>query len=310
MKKYSIITNDVETTSLRNHRLNDKTGEVVLKEGMPLLLEAYEKYKVRATFYFTGHIAKLYPEIVRMILPQGHEVACHGMVHNSEQAFDILTLKEQIEHLRKAKDILENISNIEVVSFRAPALRVNKFTPQALSKTEFLTDSSVAPQRIDMFLSFGTIKKLKWLIAPRSPYFTHPENLAKKGTGDIFEIPISSLLLPYTGTMMRISPLLIRLVRSGLNFESILTQRPVLFLIHPNELINEEIEIMNIPRRAKNYFGYLLGDKLRYHLKLKNLGERAVPLLCNQLEYLQKRNLEFITVKDYYRINTIDKAIN
>ena len=310
MKKYSIITNDVETTSLWNHQLNDKTGEVVLKEGMPLMLEAYKKYNVKATFYFTGHIAKLYPEIVSMILPFGHEVGCHGLVHDPGQAIDILTLEEQFEHLRKAKDILENISNKEVVSFRAPALRVNKFTPQALSRTGFLTDSSIAPQRIDMLFSFGSLKKLKWLTAPRTPYFTSSENLAKKGTGSIFEIPVSSLLLPYTGTMMRISPFLIKIVRSGLNFESILTKRPILFLIHPNELINEEIEIRNIPRRVNNYFVFVIRDKLRYHLKLKNLGEKAVPLLYNQLDYLQKRNLEFITVKDYFRKRVNNEAVS
>ncbi|MCF8297651.1 MAG: polysaccharide deacetylase family protein [Saprospiraceae bacterium] len=301
MERYSLITNDVETTSLWNHCLSDKTGEIVLKKGMPLLLEAYEKYNVKATFYFTGYIAEKFPEVVKMILPFGHEVACHGLVHDSNQAFDVLSFNEQIEHLKKAKNILESISNKEVISFRAPALRVNEFTPQTLFKTGFLTDSSIAPQRIDMFLSFGSLKKLKWLTAPRTPYFTNPNNLAKKGNGNIFEVPVSSFLLSYTGTMMRISPLLIKMVRSALNFEAKLTKRPVLFLTHPNEFINEEVEIINVNRRAKNYFAYLLGDKLRYHIKLKNLGEKALPLLYNQLEYLQKRNYEFITVEEYYR---------
>lgn len=301
MEKYCLITNDVETTSLWNHHLSDKTGEVVLKEGMPLLLDAYKKYNVKATFYFTGYIAKKFPEIVKMILPYDHEVACHGLVHNSNQAFDVLTLDEQIDHLKQAKDILEEISNKKVISFRAPALRVNKYTPQALSKTGFLTDSSIAPQRMDMFLSFGSKKKLKWLNAPRTPYFTNPEDLARKGSGNIFEVPVSSIILPYTGTMMRISPFMIKLVRSALNFESKLTFRPSLFLIHPNELINEKIEVTTIDRRAKNYFSYLIGDKLRYHLKLKNLGKKAVPLLNNQLDFWDKRNYEFITVEDYFK---------
>jgi peptidoglycan-N-acetylglucosamine deacetylase len=301
LKKYCLITNDVETTSLWNHRLSDKTGEVVLKKGMPLLLAAYEKYKVKSTFYFTGYIAKKFPEIVKMILPYGHEVACHGLVHHSNQAFDVLTLSEQIDHLKQAKDILEEISNRKVISFRAPALRVNKYTPQALLRTGFLTDSSIAPQRMDMFLSFGSKKKLKWLNAPRTPYFTNPEDLARKGSGNIFEVPVSSIILPYTGTMMRISPFLVKLVRLGLSLESNLTSRPSLFLIHPNELINEEIEIKNINRRAKNYISYLIGDKLRYYLKLKNLGTKALPLLNNQLEFWDKRNYEFITVEDYFR---------
>ncbi len=53
---------------LLNHCLSDKTGEKVLKEGMPLLLELYSKYQIKATFFFTGYIAQKFPEIVKMII--------------------------------------------------------------------------------------------------------------------------------------------------------------------------------------------------------------------------------------------------
>jgi len=297
-----LITNDVETTSLWNHRLSDKTGEIVLKEGMPLLLEAYKRYNIKATFYFTGYIAGKFPEIVSMVLPDGHEVGCHGYTHESNQAFDVLSLKDQIDHLKRAKVLLESISNTKVISFRAPALRVNQYTPEALMKTGFLIDSSVAPQRIDMFLSFGSFRKLKWLTAPRTPYYTKKDDLAKKGNEEIFEIPVSSFLLPYSGTMMRISPMVTNITRSVLSFEAKWFHRPVLFLIHPNELINEEIEIETINRRAKNYVSYLLGDKLRYHIKLKNLGVKALPLFNSQLEYLHKKGFSFVTTTDYYKL--------
>lgn len=300
MKKLSLITNDVEMTSLWNHCLSEKTGEVVLKEGMPLLLDTYAKFNVKATFFFTGDIAKLFPEIVRMILPYGHEVACHGLNHESDKAFDLLSLNEQIDNLRRSKEILGNIAGYEVISFRAPALRVNEFTPQALAKTGFEIDSSVAPQRVDMFLSFGSKRKLKWLTAPRKPYFTRHDDLSKAGTGEIFEIPVSSFLLPYSGTTMRISPLLTKVTRSILNIESNLFSHPLLFLIHPNELIDEEIEIKHIKRRGKNYISYLLGDKVRYQLKLKNLGIKALPLLIDQLEFLREKKFSFITCRDYY----------
>jgi peptidoglycan-N-acetylglucosamine deacetylase len=169
--KYCLITNDVETTSLWNHRLSDKTGEIVFKEGMPLLLEAYKKYDVKATFFFTGHIARLFPDIVRMIIPYGHEVACHGLTHEPDKAFDILTLNEQIDQLKQAKDILEDICNLEVISFRAPALRVNKYTPEALAKAGFKIDTSIAPQRFDIFLSFGSVKKMKWFFCSKISIF-------------------------------------------------------------------------------------------------------------------------------------------
>lgn len=302
MKKYCLITNDVETTSLWNHCLCDKTGEVVLKEGMPLLLDIYEKYKVKATFYFTGYIASKFPEIVSMILPYGHEVGCHGFTHRSDKAFDILSLDEQINHLKKAKDILENISNQKVISFRAPALRVNNFTPQALQESGFLIDSSVAPQRMDMFLSLGSKNKLKWINAPRTPYFTDSNNLMRKGKSEIFEIPVSSFILPYTGTMMRISPIIAKTIRFLLSIESKIFNRPIVFIIHPNELIEEDITFSKIDRRSKNYLGYLIKDKLRYQLKLKNLGKKALPLLDSQLKYFKENNYSFITSNEYFDI--------
>ena len=45
-----LITNDVETTSILNHKLRDKTGEYVLSQGMPRLLDLYDQYGVKATF--------------------------------------------------------------------------------------------------------------------------------------------------------------------------------------------------------------------------------------------------------------------
>ena len=179
-KKVFFFTNDVETTSIVNHKLSDKTGEKVFKEGMPALLELYNKYNIRSTFFFTGYIAEKFPEIVKMIIPYDHEVGCHGYSHDVTLAFDMLSLNDQIEHLKKAKSILQDISGKQVVSFRAPALRVNKNTPKALEITGFKIDSSVAPQRGDFLLSYGSKNKIHWLLSPRKPYYTSKTNLAIK----------------------------------------------------------------------------------------------------------------------------------
>jgi len=302
-EKYFFISSDVETTSLWNHSLRDSTGEKVWKEGMPVLLDLYKKYNIKSTFFFTGHIAKLFPDIVRMIIPYGHEVGCHGLTHKSNLAFDVLSLKEQIRHLKEAKTILEDVSGQEVISFRAPAIRVNNYTPSALACTGFKIDSSIASQRLDFVFSFGTKYKLNWLFSARKPYFTSKNNLAMKGNSSIMEFPVNAFGLPYVGTFMRISPMLTKMVRSFLNIENSLRGTPVNFIIHPNELIEENIENSNIQRRAKYYLTYLLADKLRYRLKLKNLGRNAIPLLEQQLNYFHKRNYSSITLKEYYYKN-------
>jgi len=300
--QHCLITNDVETTSLLNHKLRDKTGEYVLKQGMPRLLELYERYNVKATFFFTGHIAKLYPDVVKLVQPYGHEIGSHGLTHEVSQAFDLLPLNKQIEHLKQSKAILEDISGVEVISFRAPAARVNNNIPVALVAAGYKIDSSVASQRLDMFFSFGSLKKLNWILAPRKPYFTAADNVFRKGDSGIFEIPISAFLLPYIGTFMRISPYLNRVTRRILYIETLLNNRPFNFLTHPNEFIDEEREDAKIERRAGNIFSYLIGDVLRHSLKVKNLGEKALPIFEHELKFFSEKKFLFVTCKEYYEL--------
>ncbi len=293
-----LLTNDVETTSIVNGGLRPETGIKVWKEGMPRLLDLYAKYDAKATFFFIADFAREFPEIVKMIQPYGHEVACHGYTHDHRQAFDVLTLEEQLRHLSDAKKILEDISGEEVISFRAPALRVNEFTPQALVETGFKIDSSVAPQRIDMFMSLGSKKKMVWLKAPRTPYFVAENNLARKGNLPLLEVPVSSFGVPYIGTFMRISPSINALTRYLLYQETKNTSKPINFLIHPNELIEEENLQLKTEKRAGNYMSYLLSDVLRRRLKQKNLGLLARDLYEKEISFWNRKNYKFLTMKD------------
>ena len=299
-ERFCIITNDVETTSILNHKLRDKTGEYVLNQGMPRLLDLYDKYGVKATFFYTGHIAQLYPEVVKMAYERGHEVGSHGLTHEVDQAFDVLTPEQQLDHLRQSKQILEDIIGDEVVSFRAPAARVAERFPAIMKEAGFKVDSSVASQRFDMMFSFGALKKLHWITAPRKAYFVKENNIFKKGDSEVLEVPISAMGFPYIGTFMRIAPVLNRITRRLLYWETLCNGRQFVFLTHPNEFIDEDCEGGAIERRAKNYFSYLMGDVLRHKLKVKNLGEKALPIYEIELAFFQKKNFEFITCKDLY----------
>ncbi len=297
-----MITNDVETTSILNHKLRDKTGEYVLNQGMPRLLDLYEKYGVKATFFYTGHIAKLYPEMVKMAHRRGHEVGSHGLTHEVEKAFDVMPPEEQLSHLKQSKQILEDIIGEEVVSFRAPAARVDKAFPKVLQEAGFKIDSSVSSQRMDMMFSFGALKKLNWLTAPRKAYFAQEDNIFRKGDSEILEAPISAIGFPYIGTFMRIAPMLNRLTRRLLYCETLCNGRQFVFLTHPNEFIDEERETDEIQRRAKNYIAYLLGDVVRHKLKVKNLGEKALPIYEHELKFFKERNFKFLTCRELYEM--------
>ncbi|NLJ07855.1 MAG: polysaccharide deacetylase family protein [Sphingobacteriales bacterium] len=266
---------------------------------MPILLDIYEKYNIKSTFFFTGYIAKLIPDIVKMILGKGHEVASHGLSHKVENGFDIMPFNKQKEHLLTSKNILEDISGEEVISFRAPALRMNEFTSKALIETDYKIDSSVASQRFDMFMSFGGLKKLNWLTAPRLPYRTSEKSIFKKGNANLIEVPLSATIFPYIGTTMRIFPLLTRCQHHLLNFESKINKKPIVFDIHPNEFIDESSEKREITRRSKNSITFILKDLVRSKLKIKNLGKDAIPLYEKEIEYFLTKDYKFLTIKDY-----------
>lgn len=301
VEKNCLITNDVETTSIVNHRLDDIVAEYLLKQGMPRLLDLYDKYNVKATFFFTGHIARICPQLVKMAYGKGHEVGSHGLTHEVSLAIDTLSLEDQVRHLKESKAILEDIIGEEVISFRSPAARVNKTFPLAMKEAGFRIDSSVSSQRMDMFMSFGVKNKMNWLIAPRHAYFVDENNIFKKGQSDIFEVPISAMVFPYIGTFMRIAPGLNRFTRNVLYAESKLNGRQFVFLTHPNEFIDEPLSNDGkITRRSSNYIGYLLGDVLRHKMKVKNLGEKALPVFEKELMFFEHKGFEFMTCKDLY----------
>ena len=297
--KYCLFTNDVESTSIWFNALRDETGYKVLEEGMPILLSLYEKYDIKTTFFFTGYIAKLNPEIVKMILPFGHEIGSHGLSHEKKYGFDILSYKEQIYHLKESKKILEDISGNEIISFRSPALRMSNNTVNALEEAGYKIDSSVASQRFDMFMSFGSKNKIKWITAPRLPYRASKKSIFKKGNSNIIEVPLTAFVFPYVGTTMRVFPLLTNIQKYIFDWESIINKKPIVFDIHPNEFIDESNELRIIEKRSKNILSAFLQDTLRSSLKVRNLGLKAIPLYENQIEFFKNKDYKFTSLKNY-----------
>lgn len=299
MEKYALWTNDVETTSIWFNTLRDETGLKVWKEGMPALLDIYEQFGIKSTFFFTGYIAKLYPDIVKMVQGRGHEIGSHSFSHRKEDGLDVLPYAKQLEQLQQSKALLEDISGEEVISFRSPALRLSKDTARALIESGYQIDSSVASQRFDMFLSFGGRKKLNWLRAPRLPYRVDENNIFRRGNSPLVEVPLSATLFPYVSTTMRIFPMITGLQRRLLHSESSWNKKPIVFDIHPNEFIDESSEQRTIERRSKNLLSYYLKDLLRAKLKAKNLGPNAGPLYKQEIAYYHLRGYTFDTLKSY-----------
>jgi peptidoglycan-N-acetylglucosamine deacetylase len=285
-----LITNDVELHSIPKNISDPSIVNEIFSIGLPRLLDLYSKHDVRSTFYFTGDFAELKPEAIELVKEHGHEIGCHGYSHDVDRAFDILSYEEQFSDIVRAKVIIESVAG-SIKSFRAPALRINNDTIKVLKQTGFFTDSSICPQRFDGPFTFGTSGKLKWLIAKRNPTYLDRDN-------SILEIPVSAFIFPYTGTTMRISPFLTRLLKKSLYFEARHTGKPVVFLFHPNECLDPPDTIIST-RRTKNPVMHLFADRIRQRLKLRRLGMPAIHLLDNILLNAKQQGFEFCTAMEY-----------
>lgn len=89
-----------------------------MNEGMPRLLDLLGGLGIHGTFFTTGEMARRFPNIVRRIVGDGHELACHGDQHKD---FTTLDYEETRRELRESLQTLREFT--PVVSFRAPYLR-------------------------------------------------------------------------------------------------------------------------------------------------------------------------------------------
>jgi len=300
IKMHFLLTNDVECYSFKTNNFEHSVAEDIYRDGLPKLLGLYSKHDIPCTFYLTADIVEIKPEIVDLIKAHGHEIGCHGLQHTNERALDVLCYGEQLRDIKKAKETIEKISG-RIVSFRAPALRINGDTIRVLDELKFKTDSSVASQRFDGPFSFGARNKIGWLGAPRKPYHPSKSNPFKRGDSKILEIPVSAFLLPYVGTTMRASNTLSGFIQKALFFESKMTGKPLVFIIHPNEVIDVRGDIRT-GRRSRSPIGHVFADRIRHRIKLRNLGSKATELLDDVIVAAKNEGFEFVTAKEYAKV--------
>jgi len=142
--KYLVFGFDMETdigSTSRNY-----TG---VQHGTLAILKILEKYKVPATFLFTGDCALKNDNIVDMIHKKGYEIGCHGMYHEDlgEPSFHTSSfspiLEEELEHrLRLNIEIMKKLTGSDPISFRSPRGFGSNKLIEVLEKLNFKIDSS------------------------------------------------------------------------------------------------------------------------------------------------------------------------
>ena len=119
--------------------------ECRVERNVERILQLLERRAIKATFFTLGWIAERYPHLVRRIVENGHELASHGYGH--ERASD-LSEAAFFDDIRRAKVLLEDLSGIEVMGYRAPSFSIgsaNLWAFDCLERAGYRYSSSIYP---------------------------------------------------------------------------------------------------------------------------------------------------------------------
>ena len=109
-----------------------------MEDRLNKYVEITEKFSCFPTFAVTAVTLKRHPNLMKDLSKKGVELAVHGYVHADHK---LLSLEEQVNHFQKASDVFE-MHGIPFKGFRAPYLRTNSSTLEALIRQKFAYDSS------------------------------------------------------------------------------------------------------------------------------------------------------------------------
>lgn len=213
---------------------------------------------VRATFFTLGWIAERYPQVVREIVAQGHELASHGYGH--ERASDLSQAAFR-DDVTRAKQLLEDLGGVPVLGYRAPSFSIgagNLWALDELARAGYRYSSSIYPIRHD---HYGM---------PDSPRFAY-----RVAGGGLLEVPVTTLrvmnrnlpssgggyfrLLPYA-----LSRWMLQRVNEG-------DREPAVFYFHPWEIDAGQPRIVGIDAKTR----------FRHYVNIPRMETRLQQLLAD-----------------------------
>ena len=114
--------------------------EISLEEGMKVsvygtrrILDCLKDNGVKATFFCTGNFAENAPDVMKRIIDEGHEVACHGVDHFRPKDTDV----------EQSKKIIERVTGVKVHGYRQP--RMFAVSNDKIRETGMTYNSSLNP---------------------------------------------------------------------------------------------------------------------------------------------------------------------
>lgn len=225
----------------------------------------------KATFFILGWVAKRCPGLVREIQVRGHEVASHGVNHDLCTTLGSGKLADDLASSRK---LLEDITGMPVIGYRAPSFTVGDSILTAIKKAGYQYDSSY-----NSFSAHGRYGILDLSNEINIEY-------AYKLSNGLYEIPVSNLKIGKKvfplggGGYFRLFPSFL----FKLGMEQLLKQQNVfLFYAHPWEFDPGQPKV----RQASKWF------KFRHYINLDKTEKKMKDLVETYSTH------KFISCSDY-----------
>lgn len=189
-----------------------------------VLMRLLDDAGTRGTFLTVGWVARKFPDLIRRLAREGHEVGCHSYWHRLVYGLE----PEEFERdLVMALDVLRDVTGQPIDTYRAPGFSVKADTfwcYPILRKHGITTDISVVPAKRD----HGGVAAF-----PRDPF------IMETAEGDLRCFPVSVMTIagrrvPFSGGgYLRLFPM--SLVEQGFR-ENHRAGRPGMAYIHPREI--------------------------------------------------------------------------
>ncbi|HNP25641.1 MAG TPA: DUF3473 domain-containing protein [Nitrosomonas sp.] len=223
-----------------------------IESSMDRILSLLDEKQIKATFFTLGWIAERYPEMIRRMVDNGHELASHGWGH--ARVTD-LTQAEFKEDISRCKMLLEDISGQVVQGYRAPSFSINNHNLWALdclAEAGYRYSSSIYPVQHD---HYGV---------PDAPRFAN----YPRGESGILELPVTTIRLwgrnlpAGGGGYFRLWPYPVS--KWFINRLNTVESRAAIFYFHPWEIDTQQ------PRQSG--IGYK--TRFRHYLNLHRMEKR------------------------------------
>ncbi|MCE3228219.1 MAG: polysaccharide deacetylase, carbohydrate Esterase Family 4-like protein [Bacteroidetes bacterium] len=264
---FSIDLEDARVGVVNGHQYKDR-----VVANTKIYLDWLKKTGFNCTFFTVGEVAEKYPDLIRKIIDEGHELACHTWNHVPLNKQNPESFKKDLE---KNIEALYKCGASSVTGFRAPVFSLTKETQWAydvMAACGITYSSSVLPAQNPLYgwQEFGQSKK--------------------QVNNSIVEIPMSlnkfgPLTIPFAGGVyFRCLPFFF--IRQSFQ-KRFASSEPVLSYFHPYDLDTEQEHYMHAGINNSRFYNFLM------YYNRKNL--------INRLDALLKMDVKIMTYQDYLK---------